>query len=158
MSVSKGGGCGRASGLGTGRLPKNIQKRYTDFWPLRKCLEIYSKEVHRLLAVTPRKSLHPSKQNFARRLRRRLTPDSSQRHYETARKLVLCSRALRTSTSLERSAPRSFIGTPLIFTFFLDLRGVLGIPRGVNRRDPQMYSKELYRLCRLPSRVERARP
>ena len=34
---------GWSRGFGAGRLPKNIQKRYTDFWPLRKCLEIYSK-------------------------------------------------------------------------------------------------------------------
>ena len=80
----------------------------------------YSKEVHRLLAVTPRKSLHPSKQNFARRLRRRLTPDSSQRHYETARKLVLCSRAIRTSTFLLGAlrAPILHWNTPHFHIFF----------------------------------------
>ena len=122
-----------------GHLPKNIQKRYTDFWPLRKCLEIYSKEVHRLLAVTPRKSLHL-------KIKFRWPPaaatDSSQRHYETARKLVLCSRAIRTSTFLLGAlrAPILHWNIPHFHIFRFK-----GGYRGVNRRDPQIYSKELHR-------------
>ena len=61
------------------RAPQIIQTSYTDFWPL-----------------------HPKNSRAA-------AGGAGSHPHDTARKLGLCSRALRSSTSFARSAPWSFI-------------------------------------------------
>ena len=100
------------------------------------CTKIFHKniqKVHRLLAVTHRKLLHP--QNSARRLRRRLTLPNGT--YETARKLVLCSRPCAPAPPWRAPRPDPSLEHPSFSHFYIK-RGVLGgltdaIPRFIQK-------------------------